>query len=312
MDLAGVETGGYLRIQQPPVGASPAVDALLDVAHYQAGTAGVHTVAEQGFEVVPLHPGGVLELVQQVVVQAGAHALVYKRCVAAVDDVRQEARGVRKQDQVVAAAVVPDLSLDVAQDTGHGKISQYLQGCEVLGEAVRVGGTADYLRKPGMICGGDVGGPGFGRGGAPSGRLFLRHADKCGRRGLVASGTQLVEIVHERAGTALEIRGYKIITAHYGRRLVRHPAALLAEVPNYLPHGLPALGYGSAPGQFNPGAAHRQLERFLEEFRAQTEQLGHAVPVTAVLHRLHGQVDEPLQQFLVVIYRAHQLVHSYG
>ena len=72
--------------QQAPVAPSPAVNALLDIAHHQGVVAGGHAVLQQRAEVVPLDIGRILEFVQEEVVEAHAQFLIDERSVGPVDN----------------------------------------------------------------------------------------------------------------------------------------------------------------------------------------------------------------------------------
>ncbi len=72
-------------VQQLPVAASPAIDALFHVAHDDVVRDGVGVaVVEQHLEVLPLHATGVLKLVDHDVTQRRTRLLVHKRRVGLV------------------------------------------------------------------------------------------------------------------------------------------------------------------------------------------------------------------------------------
>ena len=76
--------------KQPPVGVAPAVDALLHVAHYQRTVACSFAFPEQRQEILPLHVGCILELVQQEVFVAHAQFFVHEGGVAAGYDAGEQ------------------------------------------------------------------------------------------------------------------------------------------------------------------------------------------------------------------------------
>ena len=122
-------------VQQLPVRPPPSVDTLLHIPYGHAEVPRIHAVGYKRTEIAPLHPGCVLELVQQIVVYPAAHLLIYKRCIAAVYYIRQELRGIREQHQIVAAAVIPHSAFYVTQDAHDSQIAQNLLRGEILSKA---------------------------------------------------------------------------------------------------------------------------------------------------------------------------------
>ena len=80
--------------QNLPVAVAPAVDALLDVAHYQAAFLSGQALLQQQPEVLPLHPRRVLKLVNHHRVKGGADFLVHERRIAFTDQSVQQCVGV--------------------------------------------------------------------------------------------------------------------------------------------------------------------------------------------------------------------------
>ena len=73
-------------VEQAPVARTPAVYALLHIAHDEVlGVHMAHALLQQYLEVLPLHGGGVLELVYHHVLQLRAYLLKDKRRVAVFD-----------------------------------------------------------------------------------------------------------------------------------------------------------------------------------------------------------------------------------
>jgi len=71
--------------QNFPVAASPAVDALLDVAHDEAAFLLCQAFLQQQMEVLPLHARGILKLVNHYRIDGGTDFLVDKRGVSLPD-----------------------------------------------------------------------------------------------------------------------------------------------------------------------------------------------------------------------------------
>ena len=91
---AYVEHVAHLRklaldvVQHTPVARTPAVDALLHVAHNQVAVlfAVAHALLEQHLEVLPLHGARVLELVDHHVLQMRTYLLEDERRVGVLDE----------------------------------------------------------------------------------------------------------------------------------------------------------------------------------------------------------------------------------
>ena len=111
-------------LQQPPVAASPPVDALLHVTYDQRTSLMSDAVVDEHFEIVPLHRTGILELVDHDILQRAADFLVDKWCVAAVDHVFDELLCVAEREVVVVSIDGVDLLCDTSEQSELVEISE--------------------------------------------------------------------------------------------------------------------------------------------------------------------------------------------
>ena len=112
-------------IQQPPVTGAPAVDALLDVANDEVlGVRMAHALLQQHLEVLPLHGGGVLELVYHDVLQLRAYLLEDEWRVAVLDERVQQLLRVAEQESVGLFVHQPHLPLDASQQPKLVEVAQ--------------------------------------------------------------------------------------------------------------------------------------------------------------------------------------------
>ena len=81
-------------IQQLPVRASPAVDALLDVSDYQALASLGLALMKQRAEIAPLHTGSILELVKKEMFITDSQLLIHERSIRTVDYVTKNRIGI--------------------------------------------------------------------------------------------------------------------------------------------------------------------------------------------------------------------------
>ena len=107
-----------------PVSASPAVDALLDVAHNQAAFLLRQTLLQEQVEVFPLHARSILKLVNHHRIDGGADFLVDKRSVAFPNQAVKQGVGVRQQETVVRLILQPHLLVDVRQQPQVVQVTQ--------------------------------------------------------------------------------------------------------------------------------------------------------------------------------------------
>ena len=105
-----------LGVQEIPVAATPAVDALLHVADDKVLIALRKGVAEQGHEVTPLHARSVLEFVDHVRMDACARLLVDEGRIVLVDELGKHLGGGTQQHDVLLVAEVCHLLVDVGND----------------------------------------------------------------------------------------------------------------------------------------------------------------------------------------------------
>ena len=126
----------YLLIEQGPVGVPEAIDALFHVAHDQVLLALRQALLHEGAEVAPLHPAGVLKLVDHVMVDLRAGFLIDKGGVAALDHLAQQFVGVGDEHDVVLRPVGTDLAGNVCQDAQRIIITDNLLGGEIIGSVV--------------------------------------------------------------------------------------------------------------------------------------------------------------------------------
>ena len=95
------ETGLHTLVEQLPVRIAEAVYALLDVSDYEIFVVVRIAFLQQRQEIHPLYIGGVLELVQQEMLETYAHLLVHERRIAASYDVLEDSVGVVQAHHVL-------------------------------------------------------------------------------------------------------------------------------------------------------------------------------------------------------------------
>ena len=98
-----------------PVSASPAVDALLDVAHNQAAFLLRQTLLQEQVEVFPLHARSILKLVNHHRIDGGTNFFVDKRSIALSNQAVEQGVSVRQKETVVRLILQPHLLVDVRQ-----------------------------------------------------------------------------------------------------------------------------------------------------------------------------------------------------
>ncbi len=117
LQLTFREILAQLRMKQLRVGVAETVDALLYIANDEAVVPICQTVAHQRQQVFPLHARRVLKLVDEVVVDIHADALVDKRHLASADNAAHNVVGARQQDGVVVGGEFEYSSIDVAKQS---------------------------------------------------------------------------------------------------------------------------------------------------------------------------------------------------
>ena len=93
--------------QQAPLTATPAVYALLYVAHYQVRASQCLVLEQKHTEVVPLQTARILELVYHYVPQHGAYLLKHEGVVLSVYQSREQGRGARQGECLPLLVYVP-------------------------------------------------------------------------------------------------------------------------------------------------------------------------------------------------------------
>ena len=88
-------------IQQFPVRASPAVDALLDVSDYQALASLGLALMKQRAEIAPLHTGSILELVKKEMFITDSQLLIHERSIRTVDYVTKNRIGIIDTENIL-------------------------------------------------------------------------------------------------------------------------------------------------------------------------------------------------------------------
>ena len=95
-NLSDVEALEFSLLLDPvenlPVAASPAVDALLDITYQHSLASRGKFLEEQLLEVLPLHSACVLELVDHHIVDDGAYLLEDEGRIAALHHLAQQSR----------------------------------------------------------------------------------------------------------------------------------------------------------------------------------------------------------------------------
>ena len=85
-------------VEQSPIARTPTIDALLNVAHYEASRILRHTILQQHFEIVPLRKARVLELVNHDVAYLRAYLLVDEGSIACANHrVEQSLSGAKRK-----------------------------------------------------------------------------------------------------------------------------------------------------------------------------------------------------------------------
>ena len=106
-----------LARHHPPVGTAPAVDALLHIADKQILLPLRDTILDERSEIVPLNPGGVLELIQEEMLETHSQLLVDERSVRAVDYIPQNHIGIVQTQHVLLLHQSTELPIKVSGDT---------------------------------------------------------------------------------------------------------------------------------------------------------------------------------------------------
>ena len=105
-------------VQQTPVTATPAVDALFDIANDEVlATFMAHRLLKQDTEVLPLDGGCVLELVNHDVLQLCADLLEDKRRVAVADEGMEQLLCIAEQEAVRLLIQLTDLGFNATQES---------------------------------------------------------------------------------------------------------------------------------------------------------------------------------------------------
>ena len=111
----------HLARHHPPVGAAPAVDALLHVTHQKVLLSLRDTVLDERAEIVPLNPGRVLKFVQQKMLEPHSQLLVDERSVRAVDYIPQNHVGIVQTQHILLLHQRTELSVQISGN------SQFIQ-----------------------------------------------------------------------------------------------------------------------------------------------------------------------------------------
>ena len=93
--------------QQAPLSATPAIYALLYVAHYQIRASQCLVLEQKHTEVVPLQTARILELVYHYVPQHGTYLLEHEGVVLSVYQSREQGRGARQGECLPLLVYVP-------------------------------------------------------------------------------------------------------------------------------------------------------------------------------------------------------------
>ena len=124
-----------LGVQEVPVTSTPTVDALLYVADDKVLISLCKGVAEQGFEVAPLHARGVLKFVDHIRMDACTRLLVDEGSIVLVDKPRKHLGGGTQQHYVLLVAEGCYLLVDVGKNAQFVEVALY----DASGEVVLVG-----------------------------------------------------------------------------------------------------------------------------------------------------------------------------
>ena len=117
---------------QFPVGSPPAVYALFHVAYQQVLEITGIAVCDKRFEIIPLHPGGVLELVKQEMLEPDSQFLVDEGSVRTVYYPLENLVGIIQAEYILLFQEVPEFLGEIRSDTQvAGLLQEYL--CGIVG-----------------------------------------------------------------------------------------------------------------------------------------------------------------------------------
>ena len=81
-------------VKDSPVTVSPAVDGLFDVSYYQAVCSLSKPFEQEQFEISPLHPAGVLKLVDHDIADVGSYLFEHERGISVLNQLMEQGIGI--------------------------------------------------------------------------------------------------------------------------------------------------------------------------------------------------------------------------
>ena len=102
--------------QQLPVRISPSINTLFYISHDKVTTAFIITLLNQRKKIIPLHPRGILELIDHEMVDPVTGFFIYERRIATVDDPVEQFGGIGQKKNIVFFFVCLNVFVDVAQN----------------------------------------------------------------------------------------------------------------------------------------------------------------------------------------------------
>ena len=107
----------FNAIQDFPVTAAKAIDALLDIAYQHTRVAGRHILHQQTLEIDPLQRGGVLKFIYHYVAEGCANPFKHKRGIVSTDQFVEKQRGLCQQESVILGVNFGDIPADFAHQS---------------------------------------------------------------------------------------------------------------------------------------------------------------------------------------------------
>ena len=107
----------FNAIQDFPVAAAKAIDALLDIAYQHTRVAGRHVLHQQTLEIDPLQRGGVLKFINHYVAEGCANPFKHKRGIVSTDQFIEKQRSLCQQEAVVLRVDFGDILADFAHQS---------------------------------------------------------------------------------------------------------------------------------------------------------------------------------------------------
>ena len=120
-----------LAVQQVPVRAPPPVNALFDIAHDQALAPIVVTLVQQRAEIGPLDARGILEFVQEEMLEPNPQFLIDKGRILPVYDLQQQGIGVVQAQDVLFFEQGLECAVQFSRDAQLVQLAPQQPGCPI-------------------------------------------------------------------------------------------------------------------------------------------------------------------------------------